>query len=77
MLALFQDEAIVTGSNAETRYADAGKHSTKWGFASANALAGSFSPPVDWPAQLVEAVARATTAKPTFVLWSASKEFSG
>jgi hypothetical protein len=47
MLALFQDEAIVTGSESETRYADAGKHSTKWGIASANALAGCFSPPVD------------------------------
>jgi|GEM_PF-4086386 len=47
LLSLFQDEAIVAGSDNENRYADAEKYSTKEDFASAKALAGSFLPLVD------------------------------
>jgi hypothetical protein len=47
LLALFRDEALVAGLHCETRYADAGKYSTKSGFAAANALADCFGLPVD------------------------------
>lgn len=38
---------MIAGSDSEKRYASAAKQSTKEGFASAKALAGFFSPPVD------------------------------
>jgi hypothetical protein len=47
LLSLFQDEAMIAGSDSENGYATAAKQSTKEGFASAKAFVGSFSPPVD------------------------------
>ncbi|GGF06134.1 hypothetical protein GCM10011383_16540 [Hymenobacter cavernae] len=77
MLSLFQDEAIGADSECENRYADAVKQSAKQGFASAKALAGSFSPIVDQDAHLVEGGVLGRSGKATFVLWTASKKSSG